>query len=283
VIAGIAYFVSSRSGARPPGPEAAIISTLENSRRTGDAERVRQACAGGLAGSCACRQEAAHRALDRNLHAEARAVLAGDAECEASAIGKGLVSEALARADKPDEAIAKAMDTLAADANEKFASYALAHAHYAKGDIMKAMEQAKLAVDRGRGSPAHLLLGLIAFRANDFVTAKVEFDKMLGDNPDDIDAHYNLAVLAARQDRYRDAREGYLKVLTLDPRHLDARYNLGLLTHSAGATMEAQHHLQKLEAIAEKGDSRVTNLRATLAKPGAAGPGMAQGQLDGGQ
>jgi tetratricopeptide (TPR) repeat protein len=217
------------------------------------------------------------------MHAEVQTLLSADAACADSPRGKGQSAEALTRAGKHDEAIARAKEALATDPNEPFATYALAHAAYAKGDVAQAVEQAKLAVDRQRGAPAHLLLGLIAFRANDFGSAKAGFEKMLAQNPDDTDAHFNLAVLAARQNRYRDAREGYLKVLSLDPKHLDARYNLGLLTAGAGATMEAQHHLQKLEAIAPKDDPRVTSLRATLARPAAPSPGTVSGQLDGGR
>jgi tetratricopeptide (TPR) repeat protein len=264
LVAGGAYWVSSRQLPQSV-PFEPILSALENSRRMADAERVRRACEGGALRSCACRQEAAHRALDRNLHAEAQAVLLGDAECDQQPTTRGLLAEVLARSERSDDAIAKANETLGADPNQRFATYALAHAGYAKGEIARAADEARRAIERGRGAPAHLLLGLIAYRAGNLAAARAEFEQMLVDNAEDVDALYNLAVIAGRQNRYRDAREGYLNVLELDPGHLDARYNLGLLTHSVGASAEAEHHLQKLEAIAPSDDHRVANLRAVLA------------------
>jgi tetratricopeptide (TPR) repeat protein len=266
LVAAASYHASSRQAAEP-APYAPIVSALENSRRMADAERVRTACEGVAGASCACRQEAAERALDKNLHAEAQAVLAGDPECERQAATRGLAAEALARADRTGEAIAQANQALGMEPDQRFATYALAHASYAKGDVARAAQEARRAIERGRGAPAHLLLGLIAYRGGELDSARAEFEKMLAANAEDVDALYNLGVVAARQDRYRDAREGHLQVLRLEPRHLDARYDLGLLTHSAGAGSEARHHLQKLEAIAPKDDPRVASLRATLAAP----------------
>jgi cytochrome c-type biogenesis protein CcmH/NrfG len=53
-------------------------------------------------------------------------------------------------------------------------------------------------------------------------------------------------------------------VLRLDPNHFEARHNLVLLTHWAGAKAEAQHHLQKLEATADKNDERLALLKVSL-------------------
>jgi tetratricopeptide (TPR) repeat protein len=278
IATAVFYFSARRDADGADQSHAAIVSALENSRRTADAERVRTACAGRAAGSCACRQEAAARALDRDLHAEAVAVLAGDPKCASP----GLEAEALARSNRADEAITLAGEVLAAAPTDGHAAYALAHAHYSKGDAARALEAARRAVEARRGAPAHLLAGLIAYHANDLTAAKHEFDRMLALDPDDVDAHYNLAVVAGRENRYRDSREGYLRVLRLSPRHFDARHNLALLTHWAGATTEAKHHLEKLEAVADKDDERVTRLRAALAAPPQGVPAAAQGQVEGG-
>jgi tetratricopeptide (TPR) repeat protein len=242
--------------------EAAIISLLENSRRTADAERVRQACAALRHGSCECRQEAAHRALDRNLFAEARAVLEQDSECSARRASRGLLAEALARSGANQEVIAAAET----EPQGGFAEYALAHAYDAQGDLTKAETHAKRALERGRGAPAHRLLGSIAYRVGDLDEAKRHFESMLGDNADDVEAHYQLARVARRQNHYSNARAAYLQVLALDPRHTGARYELALLTHAAGALDEAREQFRKLEAISEPGDRRVSQLRTLLGR-----------------
>lgn len=277
LIAAVAYAVSSRPPAEiGDGAPAKVISALENARRPADAERVRQACAGAAANGCECSKEAARRALDRDLHAEALTVLSRDPSC-----APGAQAEALARAGRSVEAIAQA--TPLAASGDPFASYALAHARYAQGDVVEAAAHAAQAAARGRGAPARLLLGLIAFRSGDLTRAREEFSQMLASDADDVDALYNLAVVAGAQNRYRDAREGYLRVLKLDPRHLDARYNLGLLTHSAGASLEAQHHLQKLERTAAAGDPRVVRLRQALAAPAPDPRTTVAGRVDGGR
>jgi hypothetical protein len=79
---------------------------------------------------------------------------------------------------------------------------------------------------------------------------------------------YNLAWLAHRQNRYHHAREGYLATLRADSHHLDARYNLALLVHTAGATLEAKHHLEQLKAVAPAGDERVRKLENALGQHG---------------
>lgn len=296
-VAGLIAFVATRprgpgagaaGAAEPQGASAAVIVALEAKRRKADADLVRAACAAAAADSCECRQEAALRALNRDLHAEALGVIMGaDAACRGQGKTAGMEAEALARAGQLGPAAAKATEVLQGDANNPFATYALGQSAYMNGDLAGADGLFRQAVARGRGAPAHLILGLMAFRKNDFDGARAEFGKMLESDPEDVDAHYNLAVVAGAQNRYRDAREGYLGVLRRDPAHADARYNLALLTHSAGATQEAQHHLAELEKITKPDDPRVAQLKAVLgttaAAPGAGTqpPGVVTGRVEG--
>jgi tetratricopeptide (TPR) repeat protein len=264
-----ALWLSQRNqGARPTGSIGALVDELEKAGRTAAAKRVNDACANGT--SCACRQAAALAALNADLHQRAFTVLTSDATCENEPKSRGMWAEATARAGKSQEAIVFANVVLQKTANEPFASYALAFSQWAQGDAATAKENATRAANNGRGSAAHLLLGLIAFRENDLAKAKQEFEQMLKDDPSDVDALYNLALVAHQQNRYRDAREGYLKVLTTAPSHLDARYNLAVLTHGAGATNEAQHHAKKLEQAAGPNDERVTKLKQLLQRPSTA-------------
>jgi len=204
-------------------------------------------------------------ALNGDRHAEALRILESvDRSCKELPTVGGMRAEALARGNRSDEALKTAGGLLKEYPGEMYATYALAHAFWSKGDIEKTRQYADRAVKQGRGAPAHLLLGLVAIRGNDLPQAKSEFDAMLRLNPDNLTALFNLAFVEHRMNRYRHAREGYLKVLHLDPRHLDSRFNLGLLTHAAGAVEEARHHLAQLIKVAPR-DERVARLRTVLA------------------
>jgi tetratricopeptide (TPR) repeat protein len=264
-VGGGLYFKSKKAEpARPSGVIGSVVGALDSAGHVTGAKRVREACA--AANDCGCRQATARAALDANLHAEALAVLAGDATCAKQDGSRDLESEALARAGRCPEAISLAAERIKAG-KAPHSHYALAHCAYATGDAVMAGTEAAVAAEEGRGGAAQLLLGLIQYRAGNWAQAKIAFEKMLALDPDDLDAVYNLALIAQNQNRYRDAREGYLKVLKLSPRHTDARFNLGLLTHSVGAVEEAKHNLEELQKIAPPGDDRVSRLQAVLATP----------------
>jgi len=273
VVAGLAvalgvvfYLRSGRTdGARPAGQTGDVVAKLEAAGRSLGAKNVREACSGGM--TCACRQATAHAALDADFHAEASAALAGDPACAKDPKSQGMEAEALARAGKQDEALAKANEVLKASSEDAFATYALAHAAWSKGDAPAAVQEATNAIRRGRGAPAHLLVSLTHFHAKGYDAAKAELEQMLKLDPNDIDALYNLALIAQLQNRYRDAREGYLKVLAIAPKHADSRYNLGVMTHSVGALQETQHNLERLKEIVPADDERVKKLETLLAGP----------------
>lgn len=250
---------------RAAGQTGNVAEALESRGRALGAKRVREACASSA--TCACRQVTAHAALDADLHAEATASLASDPACAKEPKSQGMEAEALSRAGKHDEALAKANGVLKASPEEPFATYALAHASWGKGDALTAVQEATNAIRRGRGAPAHLLMALIHFRAKGYDAARVELEQMRKLDPNDVDALYNLALLAQIQNRYREAREGYLKVLQVAPKHADSRYNLGVLTHSVGALDETRHNLEQLKAIVAADDERVKKLEALLAGP----------------
>ena len=279
IVAGILLVRSRKTG--PPVDEQAyqqVASALEQRARPADAKKVRQKCSS--ASDCDCVITTAKLALDRDLHAEALRLI----EPSTKACGNrvtGLRAEALARAGKLEAARKATASVLAQQPKDPYATYAMAQVAYAEGDNTKAKAQALAAVERGRGSAANLLLGLIAFNAGDMPGATDAFNKMLQDDPENVEAHYNLAVVAHRLNQYRSAREGYLKVLRLHPKHLDARYNLALLTHSAGAVPEAKHHLKKLREAAPPGDPRVARLEAAFssAPPSSSGLTFTRGTI----
>ncbi len=245
------------------GPHEAVASALVRGFRPRDAKEVRQACGGAARRSCACARTATRFALNEELHALAFAVLArAPGGCKL----RGLRAEALARARRSTEAETLAREALAADPNEPYASYALAHVLYTRGKMVRARNAARLAVQRGRGGVGHLLVGLIDLAGKQYQRAGVSFEAMLKLDGRDIRALYNLALTHHRLNHYRASREGYLKALRVNPRLVDARYNLVLLTHRAGATGEARHHLAKLEKQSPH-DPRIPALRQVLRRP----------------
>jgi len=267
VALGAVLYLRSGSANAPQaaGTEAGVLEKLEAAGRSGPARLAKAACTGGM--SCACRQATAHAALDGDLHADALAVLAGDPACAKDPKSQGMQAEALARAAHGDEAVAKANEVLRANPDDAFATYALAHAAWTKGDVATVMEQSVNAVRRGRGGPAHLLLSLVYFRTKAYESAKQELQQMLKLDPNDIDALYNIALISQIENHYREAREGYLRVLRLAPKHADSRFNLGVMTHSVGAIQETRHNLERLKEIVPAADARVKKLEALLAGP----------------
>jgi len=203
-------------------------------------------------------------ALDQELGTEALGVLDKAAStCPVTPTLRGLKAEALARSNRPIQALAEAASVLRESSRNPHAQYAMAHVHYLMGQWLPARQAAQNAVQFGRGPCAHLLLGLIAYGSDDLVGAKNEFDQVLLVDPNNTSALYNVALVYQRMNLYHDSRELYLKVLRIDSTRLDARYNLAVLAHSIGANQEAEHHLEKLFAAAP-GDERVTRLKALV-------------------
>lgn len=242
--------------------EAAAVA-LERVGRNQGAAAVRKLCGSKGGPSCDCARTAATLALDQDLHREALAVLD---QAPASCRLRGLRAEALARARRTEEAEKLAREILKKSPSDKHAVYALAHVHFVRGQAEKATLFARRAAELGRALPAHLLLGLMAFKKKDYAGARASFDVMLKIDPVDAAAHYNLALIHHRQNRYRQAREGYLKALRLNPHLANARYNLVVLTHGAGALDEARHHFNRFRAMVGKSDGRIAALRTLLAK-----------------
>jgi tetratricopeptide (TPR) repeat protein len=239
----------------------ALATALEQKGRAALAKQVREQCR--EADACTCAHQAGRLGLDADLHAETLALLVATAGRCGPGL-RGMEAEALARARRHGEAEAMAAQVLEHRPNDPYAVYALAHAKYVQGDAEKTRELCQQAIAAGRGSPAHLLLGLVAFHQGDFHSANASFAKMVQADQNDVDALYNLALVAHRTNRFRDAREGYLRVLRLRPDHLDARFNVALLVNGIGATAEARHHLDKLREVAPAGDDRILKLERAL-------------------
>jgi tetratricopeptide (TPR) repeat protein len=228
---------------------------------------LRQWCTGDGGGDCACREKAVRRSLTLGAPDSAVVLFTGaDASCRASAAMQGLHAEALVRSGKVEDAVRLLPSILALDAKNASAPYVRSVAALKRGDSAEAAREATLALDSGRGAPAHVALALASFQDGELDAAQTSLKRALETAPDDVDALYNLAVIDQRRNRYTPARTGYLRVLRVRPDHLDARANLALLALGAGAVEEARHHQRKLEELAPSGDPRAIKLAAAINK-----------------
>jgi tetratricopeptide (TPR) repeat protein len=182
----------------------------------------------------------------------------------------GLRAEAFVVAGKPD-AEPLAAKALAADPKNPNARYAQALIAHRAGRISEALVDVHDAIEDGRGAPAHLLAGFIAYEIGNLGFAKAQFQAIFADDPDNVVAAFNVGLVAQRQNQYGEARESYLKVLRLDPKNKDARFNLAVLAHSIGADDEARHDLERLRAT-HPGDPAIDRLAALLASPAVDAP-----------
>lgn len=218
--------------------------------------------------SCACHRAAIDRAFSLLLQDAAQEILDGaPADCVREFTSSGLQAEVLARSGKLAEARQEAEALLLEQPNNAHAAYALALVWFSHGEIQQSRAAAQRALESGRGAPAHTLLGLLAFREDQLDAAAGHLDAAIAQDPRDLETVFNRAVLLEKQRRYNLAREGYLKALALRPGHADSRYALARMTHAAGASDEARHHLRKLTEIAPH-DERIPALQQQLAGQG---------------
>ncbi len=241
---------------------AAVEQGLTKKHRTRALHALKQAC---RRKDCDCARAAAKNGLDIDATSDVLAILTAAKSCGERELD-GLRAEVLVRSGSVADGRATAERVLRAAPHDAFALKALALADYRENLLVPARKRAEEALRAGRGDAAELLLGLIAYYADEPKRARASFKAVLKSEPDDLDATFNLALVAQRRGSYGEARSNYLKVVRLDPQNQDARYNLAVLLHSVGATQEAMHNLTKLKAL-NPDPQRVAALEARLARP----------------
>jgi tetratricopeptide (TPR) repeat protein len=181
---------------------------------------------------CDCLKHVANDFLLSAFPAKALEVVSGaPPSCSNRDVLDGIRAEALAATGAPEEARRVANDVLSRDGQNRFARRALA---------------------------------IVQVTSSLWPEADAALNKLIAEDPSDIDSLYYVAFSDSRRDRYNEARQGFLRVLRVNNRHVDARYNLVTLVAGAGATAEAYHHFEELQSIAPAGDPRIANARAAL-------------------
>lgn len=257
---------ASLTAASTAPPSASAAPTAPRTNLTAG-QLLDETCGSTGEPSCDCRQRAIVSAFDRRAPAAALDLVRTSPEACRSGALMGLEAEALARNGHGEQALAEARRVLAVDAQNPYASYAIGLANQKLGKPAEALDAARKAVELGRGATAHVLLGLLEYQNKNFDQAEAAFEKALEVDPKSAEAMFNLAVLNQRRNDYHKTREGYLKTLRIDPTHADALYNLAILTRGIGATNEAKHYVEKLSGLVGEADPRVVRLRETLGPP----------------
>jgi tetratricopeptide (TPR) repeat protein len=253
---GASLFVLGR---QRPAPCATLCSAL-GAERGDRAQRARGACQSSSESQCC--SALVPLALDLGLHEAALGAL--DSMGGRCADSAGMRAEALAGTGKTKSAQELAGRALATRPEDRYAAMALAMTLEQQGSKRTGVEQANKALLLGRGVPAQVLLGNLHLELGRLDTAEQEFRRVVELDAENAPARLGLARIADLRGHYHDAREGYFDALRLRPDYVEARYLLAKLVYRAGARAEAEHHLEKLRAVAAPGDARLQELEQTL-------------------
>ena len=114
-----------------------------------------------------------------------------------------------------------------------------------KGDATLAVAcyRKALACDPGLAA-AHTNLGLLAYRASDLATARMEFETALSLDPEQPEARYNFARLLEEQGEMDLAASELRRVVEQSPWFADAHFNLATALEHLGSKRQAADHLR---------------------------------------
>ena len=143
--------------------------------------------------------------------------------------------------------------------------YALALAYYGQQKVADALAEAKVAVARGAGPDAALLVGKLAIEARDYEAAREALGPLTKGERPDPDALFDMGIVWTGLGKYNEAREAYLATLRADPGYANARFNLALLTLDHGVVEEAKHHARKFAELAPQETQKIGYLSQRLA------------------
>lgn len=237
----------------PLGPESAQ-DLLAAPGDTDRAKRRRPARCGPA--DCVCLRDEALELLDSDQAEEAFQKLAGaQSDCALPLLAIRAEAEAELKLCQTPPSV---QDEL--DADEGHRSMARGTCAFQQRRWDQAKKQATRALIAGRSGVAHDLSARIALVQGKGELARREWQEAILAAPKLTRAHFGLASLEHSLSRFHAARESYLAVLRLRPSHLLARAELVRLTSKAGASLEAQHHLEKFIELAGPSDARVPEL-----------------------
>jgi tetratricopeptide (TPR) repeat protein len=190
-----------------------------------------------------------------------KAALAIDSQDPATHYGLGQV--ALSRRNYT-EAVVHFEKTLARVPGANRVHYSLAIAYRGLGNADKARahlaQQGSVGVrvsdplvdglqDLIKGERVHLARGKLAFEAQRYAEAVVEFRKAVAAKPDSVTARINLGAALSQTGDLKGAAEQFEAALRIEPGKVNAHYNLAILLAKENKHAEAIAHLQSALAV----------------------------------
>ncbi|MEM6334364.1 MAG: tetratricopeptide repeat protein [Planctomycetota bacterium] len=112
---------------------------------------------------------------------------------------------------------------------------------------------------------AHLGVGDIYRKQNDFASAESAYEAATQTDPDNLDAHYYLGLMRQLLGRVNDAVTSYLRALLIDPDNFDVRRDLAAAYLQLGEPGQALEHAQRATQLNPDSQPAWTNLAAAHA------------------
>jgi tetratricopeptide (TPR) repeat protein len=136
---------------------------------------------------------------------------------------------------------------------------------YEKGNSPEALIDLNAAVKENPDlTMAHVILGDIYKKRNDFREASDHYASAVRLDPYDFKNHYNLGLAYQFLNRLQEAAACYLRALKLNPRDVDSTMNLGLVYLGLNQPEDALAMMQKAVAMAPNSGSAHCNLGVVL-------------------
>ena len=143
---------------------------------------------------------------------------------------------------------------------------AMAHFHSHQDDIARKLLQ-EIVGNAQTAAGAHLYLGKLALRENDFGAAEMEFRRSVEANPDNAEAHAELGFVYVQLERYAQARESLARSLKLQPDGVRANMTLLTLYQRTDDQRAAEQAKHVKEVIKKRDEESKALLRTIEVRP----------------
>jgi protein O-mannosyl-transferase len=177
--------------------------------------------------------------------------------------------DALAQANRPQEAIVQFEQTLTLQPNSALAHNNLAMSLVTLGRVPEAIDHYQQALRLKPKYPdAENNYALALAAANRIDEAQVHFEAAIECQPDFAEAHNNLGSLLLKMGRLEAAIDQFQWALKINPDYFEAHNNLGILLAKSGLFSDAIEHYEHALRINPNSAEVQNNLGNVLAKSG---------------
>ena len=188
---------------------------------------------------------------------------------QSNAVAHYNLGTALAKDNRPDEAISHFLSTLKIFPNHKKACYNLGLAMISNSKYEEAiyyfLKYLKLCPDDVKG---YQRIGLAYSYQGKINDSKKYYYKALDIDPELEEANFGLGVIYASQKNYEDAINHYSEALRIKPEHINAHINLGNILFNKGETNKAIIHYIEVLRIDPTNVTACLNMGAAMLREG---------------